>query len=42
MISLSLQHPVEEQQADVGTVSGDITLETLSLLHLHSLGDTKH
>ena len=39
MILLSLQHLVEGQQAEEGTVSGDITLETLSLSRLHSSAD---
>lgn len=33
MMSLSLQHPVKGQQAHVGTISGNITLETLTLPH---------
>ena len=42
MMSLSEQPPVEGQQAEVGTVSGAITLEILSLQHLHSSADDGH
>ncbi len=42
MMSLSLQHPVKGQQAQVGTISGNIILETLTLPHLHSSADIGH